>query len=524
MTDRDAFLFHRRDYCPTIDTPADWVAESIFFNQWTTRQSPWAEFEDGTRLWWVDQATREVRWEVRAAHVIKQPFRSRREAGDLIRRCFGLIPTDLSDYYAQASDSGWLLAFGIEVMQPVDGVALPRGEVLGRNGFRRISGELAQALTTAGLPEPASEPIAAPPAWFNSRAITSVFVPNRNRQIPESIRRAVHERDGGRCVRCGDGPPAAELHVDHIYPWSKGGTNDLSNLQLLCQRCNLSKGAKVEDGTSLEIFEEPVTALTRALERPPIRSAEDLPALIASGVAAGHSQLAVDAVVSVDIEGNVPDEVVMRCIDELEQAPELADRVTVLRSSLDGEDEAAKLTPLVASTDESVAQEVALFLSRFADSDDERAELLTRATRSRYTFIAGIARIGLANASDAPDHEYEEMLRAELSAPDARIRALAAMELIDLIDDEGEDEMLALLNVALASPDDEHFAIAALVLADYWAGADDDRTRAYIANLIALSDPDLSDLGRQALDEFERTGRVRLEFDDDGVESEPDPD
>jgi hypothetical protein len=521
MTSDDAFLFHRRDYCPTIDTPADWVAESIFFNQWTTRQSPWAEFKDGTRLWWVDQATREIRWEIRAAHVIKQPFRSRREAGDLIRRCFGLIPTDLSDYYAQAAGSGWLLAFGIEVMQPIGGVVLPRGEVLGRNGFRRINGDLAEKLAAAGLPEPASEPIAVPPAWFNSHAITSVFVPNRSRQIPESIRRAVHERDGGACVRCGDRPPTVELHVDHIYPWSKGGSNDLSNLQLLCERCNLSKGAKVEDGMSLESFQEPVSALARALERPTIRSADDLPELIASGVAAGHMHLAVDAVVSVDFEGNVPDEVVLRCIDELERAPELADRVTVLRSNLDGEEEAVKLRPLLASADESVAQEVALFLSRFADSDDEWAELLTRATHSTYPFIAGIARISLANRSDVPDHEYEEMLRAELCAPDALVRAAAALELIDLMDDEDEDQVLALLNMVLASPDDEHFAIAALVLADVWAGDDDDRARAYITNVIALSDPDLSDLGRQALDEFERTGRVLLETDADESESEP---
>jgi len=520
MASDDAFLFHRRDYCPTIDTPAEWVAESVFFNQWTTRQSPWAEFEDGTRLWWVDQPTREIRWEIRAAHVIKQPFRSRREAGDLIRRCFGLIPTDLSDYYAQAADSGWLLAFGIEVMQPVDGVVLPRGEVLGRNGFRRISGELADALATAGLPESASEPIASPPGWFNSHAITSVFVPNRTRQIPESIRRAVHDRDGGACVRCGDGPPTAELHVDHIYPWSKGGPNELGNLQLLCRRCNLSKGAKVEDRMSLETFQEPVSALARALERPPIRSAEDLPELIASGVAAGHMQYAVDAVVAVDFEGNVPDEVVMRCIEELERAPELADRVTLLRSNLDGEEEAAKLTPLIASTDESVAQEVALFLSRFADNDEERAELLTRAARSTYPFIAGIARLGLANSADVPDHEYEGMLRSELCAPDAHIRAVAALELIDLMDDENEDEMLALLNVVLASPDDEHFAIAAITLADYWAGADDERTRAYITNVIALSDPDLSDLGRRALDDFDRTGRALPETDADESESE----
>lgn len=54
-------------------------------------------------------------------------------------------------------------------------------------------------------------------------------------------------RSGGRCEhknplwrRC---PQAAE-HADHIYPWSKGGWTAVSNLQMLCQRHNLAKGAR----------------------------------------------------------------------------------------------------------------------------------------------------------------------------------------------------------------------------------------------------------------------------------------
>lgn len=35
------------------------------------------------------------------------------------------------------------------------------------------------------------------------------------------------------------------MHIDHIYPWSMGGSNDPLNLVALCDRCNLGKGARV---------------------------------------------------------------------------------------------------------------------------------------------------------------------------------------------------------------------------------------------------------------------------------------
>jgi 5-methylcytosine-specific restriction endonuclease McrA len=48
------------------------------------------------------------------------------------------------------------------------------------------------------------------------------------------------------CVRCDRKPPEIKLHVDHIFPVSRGGTSRFPNLQLLCAECNLRKSNKLE--------------------------------------------------------------------------------------------------------------------------------------------------------------------------------------------------------------------------------------------------------------------------------------
>jgi 5-methylcytosine-specific restriction enzyme A len=66
----------------------------------------------------------------------------------------------------------------------------------------------------------------------------------RSRYIPVSIRVFVLDRDGYKCIFCGRGARQAQLEVDHIIPFSKGGSNELSNLQTLCFDCNRGKGAR----------------------------------------------------------------------------------------------------------------------------------------------------------------------------------------------------------------------------------------------------------------------------------------
>lgn len=55
----------------------------------------------------------------------------------------------------------------------------------------------------------------------------------------EPIRLAVLERDGEVCTYCSSivGP----FEVDHVIPWTRGGSHDLENLVVACRPCNRSK-------------------------------------------------------------------------------------------------------------------------------------------------------------------------------------------------------------------------------------------------------------------------------------------
>ena len=65
--------------------------------------------------------------------------------------------------------------------------------------------------------------------------------------ISGSTRYNVLKRAKYRCELCGAHESQIALHVDHIIPRSKGGPDELSNFQALCQTCNTNKRA--EDDT-----------------------------------------------------------------------------------------------------------------------------------------------------------------------------------------------------------------------------------------------------------------------------------
>lgn len=65
--------------------------------------------------------------------------------------------------------------------------------------------------------------------------------------IPAWAEKAVFFRDRGLCTNCltdlsGLLSIGFSQHLDHIIPLAQGGVNDITNLQLLCSKCNQAKG------------------------------------------------------------------------------------------------------------------------------------------------------------------------------------------------------------------------------------------------------------------------------------------
>ena len=101
----------------------------------------------------------------------------------------------------------------------------------GLTTYRRRFGTWANALRATGLEVPKQEYI-------------KNFSRRHHAGISHSVILKIFKRDRHKCCLCGRIPskrPFSELQIDHVFPVSKGGTNDISNLWTLCQKCNATK-------------------------------------------------------------------------------------------------------------------------------------------------------------------------------------------------------------------------------------------------------------------------------------------
>ena len=65
--------------------------------------------------------------------------------------------------------------------------------------------------------------------------------------IPPEVRKYVFDRNNYQCQSCQTIDLSAKnLQIDHIIPLAQGGSNDFSNLQTLCAKCNRAKSSKID--------------------------------------------------------------------------------------------------------------------------------------------------------------------------------------------------------------------------------------------------------------------------------------
>ena len=82
--------------------------------------------------------------------------------------------------------------------------------------------------------------------WFFIYSLEPEPKPQR-KPIKPSVRFQILKRDSYQCQMCGaTAKDGATLEIDHILPVSRGGTNDASNLQVLCRDCNAGKSDNLQ--------------------------------------------------------------------------------------------------------------------------------------------------------------------------------------------------------------------------------------------------------------------------------------
>ena len=63
--------------------------------------------------------------------------------------------------------------------------------------------------------------------------------------LSRRVRFAVLTRDRFTCRYCGRSAPDVVLHVDHVHPRSRGGSDKMENLVTACSDCNGAKSDKI---------------------------------------------------------------------------------------------------------------------------------------------------------------------------------------------------------------------------------------------------------------------------------------
>ncbi len=70
--------------------------------------------------------------------------------------------------------------------------------------------------------------------------------PTKRVTWPKGLKQELMKRQDNTCGYCGYRRIARTLDIDHMIPAVRGGSNDVSNLQVICRPCNQRKGLQTD--------------------------------------------------------------------------------------------------------------------------------------------------------------------------------------------------------------------------------------------------------------------------------------
>ncbi|MFC6619391.1 TerD family protein [Deinococcus radiophilus] len=142
-----------------------------------------------------------------------------------------LVVTSQKVHFISDTEGGWNVQYGkvLRIQELASGVNLELGVKKG-SGLYSTAQPLILAATLDAL------------VRIHKRLLLIPQTERASRSIPQKVKLEVWQRDAGRCVECGDNN---YLEFDHVIPHSLGGATSVSNLQLLCRRCNLAKSNRI---------------------------------------------------------------------------------------------------------------------------------------------------------------------------------------------------------------------------------------------------------------------------------------
>lgn len=74
-------------------------------------------------------------------------------------------------------------------------------------------------------------------------------------------RQNVYDRDGGKCMYCGEKISRAQFTFDHVIPKSRGGKTVWQNIVVSCLKCNSKKDNRTPSEAGMKLIQKPFAPL-----------------------------------------------------------------------------------------------------------------------------------------------------------------------------------------------------------------------------------------------------------------------